>query len=257
MRIPVLAAVLAMLALASPAHAARMITTEAQSVSTNWAGYATHGSAFRYVGGAWTQPPVSCTPGKESFSSFWVGIGGMSDLSSGLEQVGTEADCDQQGVAAYSAWYELVPNGPVSVKMTVAVGDLMSASVGVIGHRVQVSIRDVTTGANFTRRLRMSNPDTASAEWIAEAPSLCAGNGDCAILPLADFGTVNFTGALAVDAAGHRGSITDRSWLHDTIQLRADRGSQHHRHFPWLRAQPSLLDPLGAAFSVTRLTAHG
>ena len=40
----------------------------------------------------------------------------------------------------------------------------------------------------------MSNPDTSSAEWIAEAPSQCDGSGSCQPLPLADFGTVQFTG---------------------------------------------------------------
>ena len=57
----------------------------------------------------------------------------------------------------------------------------------------------------------MQNPDTSSAEWIAEAPSQCDSTSSCTPLPLADFGTVQFTGASAT-ANGHTGSIDDSNW---------------------------------------------
>ena len=53
----------------------------------------------------------------------------------------------------------------------------------------------------------MSNPDISSAEWIAEAPSTCSqGLSSCTPLPLADFGTVQFTSASATTTDGHTGT---------------------------------------------------
>src|ERR1700737_4151987 len=64
------------------------------STSANWAGFAVHkpGVNFHKVTGTWVQPTASCTPGSQSYSAFWVGIGGYYLNSSALEQVGTEID---------------------------------------------------------------------------------------------------------------------------------------------------------------------
>ncbi len=60
--------------------------------SSNWAGYAVHrqGVSFRSVTGTWRQPKVRCTPGKATYSAFWVGLGGYSLNAPALEQTGTE-----------------------------------------------------------------------------------------------------------------------------------------------------------------------
>ena len=104
-------AVLTVLAVLAVASAARADTV----TSDNWSGYAVHGSGvtFRSVSGTWVQPESTCVSGTKTYSAFWVGIGGYSLTSSGLEQVGTELDCSSDGTAVLSAWYELVP-GPGS-----------------------------------------------------------------------------------------------------------------------------------------------
>jgi hypothetical protein len=65
----------------------------------------------------------------------------------------------------------------------------------------------------------MAAPDTTSAEWVAEAPSLCSGGGFCRTVTLSDFGKVRFTKASATSADGHTGSISDPAWAATSIQL--------------------------------------
>ena len=65
------------------------------AVSSNWAGYAVTGRPggvrhFNGVAGSWVQPAVSCTPGSDAYSAFWIGLGGLSQSSRKLEQTGTE-----------------------------------------------------------------------------------------------------------------------------------------------------------------------
>ena len=62
--------------------------------SSNWAGYAVHkpGVLFHTVSGTWRQPDAKCTPGAQSYSAFWVGLGGFSLNAPALEQTGTEVD---------------------------------------------------------------------------------------------------------------------------------------------------------------------
>lgn len=181
--------------------------------SANWAGYAVHrsGVSFHTVSGSWRQPGVSCAGARHTYSAYWVGMGGFSASSSALEQIGTEADCSAQGVPVLSAWYEYLPYA-VPITMTVKPGDTMSANVTVAGHRVTLTLNDVTRGHSFSKTLSVANVDVTSAEWIVEAPSQCYGQNSCTILPLADFGSAMFTGAQVQSANGHAGSISDPAW---------------------------------------------
>ena len=176
--------------------------------SSNWAGYAASGAQFSKVSGSWTQPTASCDSGSGD-AAFWIGIGGASQGSNALEQTGTEVNCDT-GTPTYSAWYELVPAAPVTIDMAVNPGDKISSTVGVDGNKVSIHLKNETTGKTFDKTLQMDNPDTSSAEWIAEAPSACQGgtSGNCQPVPLADFSSVDFTKASAT-ADGQTGSISD------------------------------------------------
>jgi hypothetical protein len=204
--------------LALPAAPAGAATVEA--TSSNWAGYAVarKGTRFKRVSGSWVQPAVDCT-GDRSYSAYWVGLGGYRTTSNALEQVGTAADCDSTGAAHYTAWYELVPAAAVTMKLGVRAGDRIAASVAVNGHLVRMHLVNRTTGAAVTKTLRAATVDTTSAEWIAEAPSLCDGRGFCATQPLADFGTARFTAARAVTTGGHAGAIRDPAWSAIAISL--------------------------------------
>ena len=91
----VIALIAAAFALAAPAAMADVTN------SSNWAGYAVHkpGVSFRTVSGTWRQPVAKCTPGVETYSAFWVGLGGFSLNAPALEQTGTELDCSISGKA--------------------------------------------------------------------------------------------------------------------------------------------------------------
>jgi len=229
------------------------------SLSSNWAGYAITGTGgvarhFTHVVGSWVQPAVTCTPGSRRFAAFWVGIGGLSRSSQALEQTGTEADCDASGGAHYSAWYELVPAGPVTVGLTVSPGDAIAASVSIAHHIVTMTLRDLTTGGSVTKRLPFAHPDTTSAEWIAEAPSDCNGNA-CHALPLSDFGSVTFTGAAARIHDGARGTIQSPLWSALPIELneRSTSSLQGQVLGPreLVTAIPTTLTGAGSSFGVS------
>ena len=143
--------------------------------SSNWAGYAVHkpGVSFHTVSGTWRQPDAKCTPGAQSYSAFWVGLGGFSLNAPALEQTGTEVDCSISGKVVSTAWYELVPAASVPIRLTVHPGDLMRARVTVTGRQVVISLDDVTRHTGFKKTLNANVIDVSSAEWIAEAPSQC------------------------------------------------------------------------------------
>jgi hypothetical protein len=195
------------------------------STSTNWSGYAVTGSRFTSVSASWTQPTAKCSG--TAYSSFWVGLDG--DTSNTVEQTGTDADCSGS-TPQYYAWYEMYPKFPVNLRGTVRPGDHLSASVTTDGSgRFTLTITDSTQGWTNTTNARLKSAKLASAEVIAEAPSSSGG-----VLPLANFGTVSFSGAKA------NGSLLTSSTPHlDPITMQS--GST-------VKAQPSSIS--NGAFSV-------
>jgi hypothetical protein len=158
------------------------------STSTNWSGYAVTGSRFTSVSSSWTQPTATCST--TAYSSFWVGLDG--DTSNTVEQTGTDADCSGR-TPQYYAWYEMYPKFPVNFSNPVKPGDQMSASVTTNGSgQFTLTISDGTQHWTKTVTARLKSAKLASAEVIAEAPSSSGG-----VLPLANFGTVGFSGAKA------------------------------------------------------------
>jgi hypothetical protein len=220
--ITVLIPAVAALAFAAPAVAATS-GTSSEAVSENWAGYeatTTNASGFSAASGSWVQPSVSASTG-QSYSAYWVGLGGGGESSTALEQEGTQADVSSSGKVSYYAWYELVPSAPVKIKsVAVHAGDKIWARTAVSGDRVTVTVDNKTTGQDFTKTLIMTKatPDTSTAEWVAEAPSECAGGstGECEPLPLSDFGSVRFTNAYAT-AGGATKSVS--GWNDQAIAL--------------------------------------
>src|SRR5215475_593565 len=179
--------------------------------SSNWAGYAVHkpGVSFRTVSGTWRQPDAKCTPGAQTYSAFWVGLGGFSLSAPALEQTGTEVDCDISGKVVSTAWYELVPAASTSIRLAVEPGDLMRARVTVTGRQVEISLDDLTRHTGFKKTVSANVIDVSSAEWIAEAPSQCVSLDSCQTLPLADFAPTRFDSARVRSITGHSGSISD------------------------------------------------
>jgi hypothetical protein len=228
------------------------------AVSQNWSGYVAgnpNGSGqFQSVSGSWVEPTVNCSTGN-GYDAVWVGLGGTSVQNQALEQIGTQAACSGSSDAQHFAWYELVPAGPVELDLSIHPGDHISAKVTVEGTSVTVWIKNETTGQATTKVLQMSNPDTSTAEWIAEAPSQCDGSGNCQTLPLANFGSVKFTSSTAT-ADGHSGSIS--SWDAQPVQLQP--GSQFAsagEATSQAGAQPTGLSSDGSGFGVDWLANAG
>src|ERR1700722_16810118 len=142
--------------------------------------------------------------------------------------------------------------------MAVHPGDHITSKVTVNGTSVTVSLNNQTTGGSFTKTLQMSNPDTSSAEWIAEAPSSCQqGLSSCTPLPLTDFGTVTFTNASATTTGGHTGTISDSDWSPAALSLNSGAsasgfgGAEFASQQSTAGATPSGLSSDGSSFSVT------
>jgi hypothetical protein len=207
------------------------------------------------------QPAVSPSAG-DGYSSFWVGLGGSSDQSQALEQVGTSSDV-VNGETKYYAWYELLPAPATHLQLTVHPGDRITATVRASATDVTVSLSDQTSGSSFTKTSLMRNPDRSSAEWIAEAPSTTTQEGDLQTLPLADFGTVTFESA-ATTAGGHTGSISDPQWTVREVRLspdaaagKAGAGAGYGSNPATGGASPSNLSSDGASFSVSYTPTGG
>ena len=231
-------------------------------VSSNWAGYAVTGTSagslptsYTDVTGSWVAPKVSCTAGTASYSAFWVGLGGFSQDSQALEQIGTESNCNTGGQAVYAAWYEIVPAPSIPIKMTIAPGDRITAAVLVQGTQVTLQLTNATRHVRVTRRVAVPQPDLTSAEWIAEAPSTCSTSGRCRTLPLANFGSVAF-GRSAATGDGHAGTIAEPIWSSTQIVLGGPTagsfgpyaGGQPSQGLPG--AAPGTLSADGRAFTV-------
>lgn len=173
-----------------PGGVARVIGhgVDATAESTNWSGYAVTGGtgAFTSVSASWTQPSVTCPRHGQQFSSFWAGLDGFN--SNTVEQTGTEADCNR-GTPDYFGWYEMFPAFPVNFSNPVHPGDAMSASVTFSGTSTfTLVLHDATQGWTQNIVQNQTGLTRSSAEVISEAPSSNSG-----VLPLADFGTVNYS----------------------------------------------------------------
>jgi Peptidase A4 family len=163
--------------------------------STNWSGYASDGANGHYtkVSGAWTEPTGTCTSGNK-YSSFWVGLDGYT--SGSVEQTGTDVDCSGR-TPQYYGWYEMYPAFPVNFSNTVRPGDHFTASVTFSGtNTFTLVLKDTTQGWTKTETKNQSGLARSSAECIVEAPSSSSG-----VLPLANFGTLNFTSCLSNGSA--------------------------------------------------------
>jgi hypothetical protein len=190
-------------------HAPARLTSSTSNIgkSTNWSGYADTGKKYTKVQASWKEPGATCPSSQHQYSSFWVGLDGYA--SNSVEQTGTDSDCNGVGKPVYYGWYEMFPAGSVRLSSTsfpVHKSDAMTASVIVTGGTsFTMTLIDHTANWTFTITKSSSTAKKASAEWIAEAPSMC--NPTCSVLPLADFGTVKFT-ATTTTGGGTAGNIT-------------------------------------------------
>ena len=226
--------------------APRISADTSPQASVNWSGYAAVSPAaaalsFSDVTGSWKEPKARCVKGRPDAVAFWVGIGGFSENSATLQQLGTTAQCSSRGIATYFAWWEIVPAAEVRIPMKLRAGDRVTAAVLVKGSKVTLSMKNATRRTRFSTTVTVSQPlDVSSAEWIAEAPSLCNSNGVCEVVPLTNFGSVTF-GSAAATANQVSGTITDPAWLATPVQLVTDAAAG---------ASPGALSADGRSFRV-------
>ena len=167
--------------------------------STNWSGYAATTGTYTAVSASWTQPAGHCTGG-DQYAAFWVGLDGYS--SGSVEQTGTEVDCIGR-TAEYYAWWEMYPGGSVDYSTRtypVKAGDVFTASVTWTGgNSYSLVLSNVTEKWTASTTQTLAGATRTSAEVIAEAPCCTFLGG---ILPLTNFGTVNFTGSTVTPTSG-------------------------------------------------------
>lgn len=227
------------LSLTSPLSLAPMVptgqATRGSVSSTNWSGYAATGSGFTDVKGSWIAPTATCPSSTASYSSFWVGIDGYTSTT--VEQLGTSADCNGKNHPHYYAWYEMYPASPVNLSLSVTPGDSISAQVSRSGTTYTLSITDSRSGS-FSIKKTLAGAADSSAEWIAEAPSICSIT--CSVAHLADFGTGHFSSSSATDSTAS-GAIS--AFPHTEIVMKTSGGV--------VKAQPSALSASGTAFTDT------
>jgi hypothetical protein len=233
-------------------------------VSSNWSGYvATTPTgapplSFTDATRSWRIPKITCSKAGTS-SAYRVGIGGSSETSPALEQLGTSADCGTSRVTTYRAWTEIIPAPPRYVSLRVRAGDLITAALLIDGQTIVMNLENQTRGTHYSTRVAAQQQlDTSSAEWIAEAPSICRSQTACDVVPLSNFGTVGFRN-VAATANGHAGVLTDPLWLVSPVALVASNGAA--RYTASSNSSGAVPNPItgnGRGFSVTyRATFRG
>ena len=184
--------------------------------------------------------PQAAQTSVKTYSAIWVGMDGYKSVTqTTVEQVGTEQDYIN-GTPQYYAWYELYPAASHMINNTVHPSDVMSGEVKYSNGQYTLTLRDVTQNWYFMEVHQLNKAIRNSAEWIVEAP----GN---IILPLANFGTVNFTSCSA-SINGVSGSINSRSWQNTPVDMIDFNGV--------LRAQTSKLSGDGDSFTVTYFSGN-
>jgi hypothetical protein len=198
-------------------------------VSRNWSGYAAQNGPYTQVSGTWKVPSITGSD-PSSADAAWVGIGGVS--SNDLIQSGTQDTLDADGQVTTSAFYELLPDDPVTIPtVTPRPGDTVTVSISQQQpNQWRIAFADTTTGQTFSTTVSYSS-SLSSAEWIEEAPSDGYGT-----VPLANFGSVSFT-----RASTNQGTLAQSGA--QPVAMADDQGQT--------LATPSALGSDGASFTVS------
>jgi len=169
--------------------------------SSNWAGAILIGTGYKSVTGTFTVP----TPTTAGSGSAWVGIDGDTCDTAILQ---TGIDWTKSGSSiTYDAWYEWYPDYaydfsgiPISAGQTITVTVTATSKTGGVA-----TIKNVSTGKTVTHTFSGEGSEGSlceyNAEWIIE--DFEEGSS---MVQFADFGSVTFTGASAVDSSGTVGT---------------------------------------------------
>ncbi|EPS31060.1 Aspergillopepsin-2 [Penicillium oxalicum] len=178
--------------------------------SKNWAGVVREqppaaSATYTEVSATFTVPTPTATDhsGKVQAASAWVGIDGDT-YTKAILQTGIDAYVSN-GQRAYDAWYEWYPNAAETFDLELTAGDEIVAIVKSNSPSEGVAIiENRSTGQNVTKTISAPSSTATlggqNAEWIVEDF-----NSGSTMVPFANFGRVDFTGALAKTSIGDYG----------------------------------------------------
>jgi len=182
--------------------------------SSNWSGAVLTappaGSTFNAVSGQFTVPTPSVPSGAADgtySASIWAGIDGDTDQNAIL-QAGIDITVTKSGSRlsySYDSWYEWLPNYATefsSSAFSFKSGDVISISITTsTSTKGTVTLDNITTGMTVSKSLSAPSSSAAlagqNAEWIVEDYEESG-----RLVPLADFGTVLWTNAVAKTNTG-------------------------------------------------------
>jgi len=175
--------------------------------SSNWAGAVLVGTGYTAVTGTFTVPtpkePSGGSSGTQYCASAWVGLDGDT-CGTAILQTGLDF-CIQGGSVSFDAWYEWYPDYAYDFSgITFSAGDSVT---------VTVTASSKTGG---TATIKNNTKNKSVSHTFSGQPSLCEYNAEWIVedfeegsgmVPFANFGTVEFTGA----SATHSGSSVSPS----------------------------------------------
>lgn len=186
-------------------------------VSANWSGYVVpSGSLVTEVSGRFTVPKLDCSAGAHAGVSAWAGVGGAGPAAGPLLQTGVRSVCISATQSVNVGWWAEFPKYPEvdfggtflspgdSVDATVSrnadgswttrLDDLTSGISGMmITGKSYGTFRDSDPSVWLDEQGSAAGaayPGGHSAEWIVEDFQ----QADMPLIPLADFGSIAFTG---------------------------------------------------------------
>ncbi|KAF5391596.1 hypothetical protein D9757_002547 [Collybiopsis confluens] len=183
--------------------------TTHEEFSSNWAGAILIASTATYksVTGTFTVPTPKSTGGSaEQCATAWVGIDGDT-CDTAILQTGVDF-CVTGSSVEFDGWYEFFPGKRSAASfdfsgISFSAGDsvtltatVASATSGTLTIKNNSKGQTVSKAVTSSAKLCQTN-----AEWIVEDFEECEGSS-CSLVPFANFGTVQFTGASATTASG-------------------------------------------------------
>lgn len=211
--IPAIGLVAAAMAVApfAASSAAAAVRANAAENTTAAAGYVAAGTDLASVSSSWTVPSITC--GQSTSDLIGVSLVGTASPIPLSEGIGIIAGCNEFTGLTYQDWYE---DGllPTLLRDTVAAGDSMSATIAQeSGADYKLTLTDHTRGWTATE-YGGSGPSPAIEAAVSVQPYtiVCEGIDFCfdtwVAEPLAQFGTLHFTGTTIDGAALSAASIT-------------------------------------------------
>ncbi|KAJ3889209.1 acid proteinase [Lentinula edodes] len=180
--------------------------------SSNWAGavLVANTATYKSVTGTFTVPTPKSTGGSsEECATAWVGIDGDT-CETAILQTGVDF-CVTGSSVSYDGWYEFYEtDDPIQPAdsfdfsgISFSAGDSVTVTATVISTTEgTLTIVNNSKGTTVSKTVSSSAKlCETNAEWIVEDFEECEGNS-CSLVPFANFGTIEFTGASATTSSG-------------------------------------------------------